>query len=281
MEDNSFDPWECGIARGKMMLDFLRKEAGSLSGKSVLDLGCGYGGISMVLKESALKVCSLDMDIARLFRLEGRLSKSGVRGVFAVCSDVSELPFAGNSFDLVILNGVLEWAGYGKQEDPFLLQRKALREAFRVLKKGGKLYLAIENRFYPFNILKDPHVRLPLVAVLPFKLSNMISRLLSGRPYRTPLYSYHGLKRMVEEAGFHGARFYSGLLSYQYPSVVMNLDTVRKDLLTGEDIARISYDYKRLGLGRFLAVKVIFLKLILLFNVAKMFTHNFIVLSEK
>ncbi|HQP91663.1 MAG TPA: class I SAM-dependent methyltransferase, partial [Candidatus Omnitrophota bacterium] len=191
------DPWVDGIERSRMMAVFLKENLGDLSAKTVLDLGCGFGGISMGLAESCGRLYAVDSDQKRVDFLSARVRDKGYRSVSVVHTDAEVLPFEDSFFDLVILNGVLEWSGCGKKIDPRLSQLKVLREVFRVLKKNGTLYLAVENRFFPFNIFRDPHCRLPFVAILPFKLSDLFSRMLSGRPYETPIYSYYGLKNLL------------------------------------------------------------------------------------
>ena len=47
------------------------------------------------------------------------------------------LPFADSSFDVVAMNGVLEWVATGQSGDPREIQERALKNAFRLLRPGG------------------------------------------------------------------------------------------------------------------------------------------------
>ena len=84
-----------------------------LSEKSaVLDFGCGLGGISLALAQRCGKVVSMDCSLKRLKFLHMRATQESIENIFPVCGgDTLKLPFANEYFDLVVLNGVLEWLG--------------------------------------------------------------------------------------------------------------------------------------------------------------------------
>ena len=87
----------------------------------------------------------------------------GVDNIFPVASPIKSLPFSDNFFDLVILNGVLEWVALdedtileqhwdGKRagktsyrKTPEEMQIEVLKELRRVLKPDGFLYIAIKQ----------------------------------------------------------------------------------------------------------------------------------------
>ena len=96
-------------------------------------------------------------------------------------------------------------------------QLQALKEVYRTLKKGGWLYLAIENRYYPYWIIGDPHVYTPLLAVLPRRAANLVHRQLKGHPYVTYIHSYRKLRSLIQEAGFGEIDFYVPLFHYRWP----------------------------------------------------------------
>jgi len=131
------------------------------------------------------------------------------------------LPFRDDTFDLVVVNGVLEWVGVaGAPKDPRGLQRSCLREVRRVLKEDGTLYLAIENRLYPGYVLKDAHVKAPLVGILPRRVANRIMNWFYQEPYRTYTYSLWGLERLVCESGFTLSSVFVPIYTYWYPCVI-------------------------------------------------------------
>lgn len=278
--EQALTPWIHGVDRGKKMIDFLNCKIGSLEQKKVLDVGCGSGGISIAFVERCKEVIALDSKVENINLLRQRIIERNLKTIHPLLGNALYLPFSEGTFDIVIINGVLEWVGYGEKEDPFLLQVKALDEALRVLKKGGVLYLAIENRWYPFNILRDPHIRIPLVTIMPRRIASWISSFLTGRPYETPIYSYWKLKDMLNNRAFSKVSFYTALTSYQYPVVIIDLEN-KRHRLSNKEIDTINSEYKKMELTKGLQIKLLFLKLIFLLGIPKIFVHNFIALAYK
>lgn len=278
--ERSLEFWIHGTERGRKMVSFLDNKIGSLEQKKVLDVGCGGGGISIAFAERCREVVTLDTKIENINLVKKRIGERGLKTIRLLESNALYLPFSKETFDIVIMNGVLEWVGYGTQENPLPLQTKALDEAFRVLKEKGVLYLAIENRWYPFNILRDPHAHIPLVAVLPQKIANRLSLLLTNKPYETPIYSYWKLNDLLKNRGFSKISMFAPLTNYQYPVVIVNLEK-KGYRLSKEQINMISYEYKKMKLTRRLKLKLLFLKLIFSLGVPKIFVHGFIALAYK
>ncbi|MDZ7294631.1 MAG: class I SAM-dependent methyltransferase [candidate division KSB1 bacterium] len=104
-----------------------------LGGKVVLDGGCGFGGkTAYCAQHGASYVLGLDNDMQHV-RYARRFSDAPAQQnlVFMVGS-LAALPFADRSFDVVLLNAVVEHIR--RQE-----LRRALYECKRVLKGGGML----------------------------------------------------------------------------------------------------------------------------------------------
>jgi len=136
-----------------------------------------------------------------------------------------ELPFQEESFDGVVVNGVFEWAGANDQGlDPSMLQRRFLREVHRVLKPNGILYLAIENRLSPSHIKSDPHVRKPLLCILPRGLAKWVSHMWYGKPYQAYIYTLWQMRTLLINAGITTTKVFSPIPSYQFPLEFVALD---------------------------------------------------------
>jgi arsenite methyltransferase len=105
-------------------------------GDAVLDIGCGAGVDSLVaahLVGAGGRVVGLDVTPAMIERARAHQVRLGLANVTFQVGDAEALPFPDNDFDAVISNGVFNLT---------LNKEKALKEAHRVLKPGGRLRLA-------------------------------------------------------------------------------------------------------------------------------------------
>jgi arsenite methyltransferase len=101
-------------------------------GEVVLDLGSG-GGIDVLLSATRVgptgKAYGLDMTNEMLALAEENMRKSGLTNVEFLKGEIENIPLPSNSVDVIISNCVINLSA---DKD------KVLREAFRVLKPGGK-----------------------------------------------------------------------------------------------------------------------------------------------
>jgi arsenite methyltransferase len=101
-------------------------------GETVLDLGSG-GGIDVLLSARRVgpsgKAYGLDMTDEMLALAEENRRKSGLTNVEFLRGEIEHIPLPDNSVDVIISNCVINLSGDKDQ---------VLREAFRVLKPGGR-----------------------------------------------------------------------------------------------------------------------------------------------
>lgn len=193
----------------------------------VLDLGAGWGSLSIPLAKAGAAVTAVDLAPLRARFAQLRAREDRLSNLFVlVGGDTPFLPFAECQFDAAILNGVLEWVTVSRDGAPRDIQVKYLREVRRVLKRDGLLYVGIENRLshqYLRGSLED-HVELRYVTLLPRWLADRWAEHQIGVPYRTHTHTLHGYRRLLQDAGFGRARFYYPHPNYRRPAKIIPLD---------------------------------------------------------
>lgn len=194
----------------------------------VLDFGCGWGETTLSLARSVGHVVSMDLTLERLLLLQARTRDKGLCHVaFAHGGDSLPLPFAGDTFDAVVLNGVLEWVPVTGEGDPRQCQLAILRELRRMLKPTGQLYIGIENRvglkYFMGKI--DEHSQMKYTSLLPRWLADRWSRINRGKAYRTYTYSRRGYVELLEEAGFEQIDFFCPYPDYREFDRIVPLTT--------------------------------------------------------
>ena len=194
---------------------------------TVLDVGCGWGSISIQLQDKVGQIHGMDLTHSRLRFFNNWLSAKNINNISIVCGgDTQFLPYKDNFFDLVLLNGILEWTPLSFEGDPEEVQLNYLREVRRILKDDGYLYLAIENRYgYKYFLGKpDDHSNLLFGSLLPRWMANYYSKLAADKPYRTYTYSFEKYRQLLNQAGFPLETTHSVLPNYRYPQYYVPAD---------------------------------------------------------
>lgn len=193
----------------------------------VLDAGAGMGTTTHALATRYQEVVAIEPVEERVRFMRHRFAQERLANVTILRTSIWKLPFPPASFDLIALNGVLEWVAEGQTGDPEALQLEALTNLRRLLRPGGALYVGIENRFCPeyFIGYLDPHCRLPFVTVLPRAMAHWYARRKGRRGYANYLYSSRGYRNLLRRAGFAQADVFLALPSYNHPRIFLPLDS--------------------------------------------------------
>jgi SAM-dependent methyltransferase len=132
---------------------FLRPIIEPLAPSTILDVGCGVGGMVNALVDRGYDAFGVDL----LDNVEAwqRLGRSRER--FCVVSpDHLVLPFADGSIDFIFSLGVIEHVGTtnghsDRRPDYHDVREQWLREVYRVLKPGGHMLIGGPNRHFPID----------------------------------------------------------------------------------------------------------------------------------
>jgi ubiquinone/menaquinone biosynthesis C-methylase UbiE len=191
-----------------------------------LDIGCGFGSLPLGLAEHFTCAIGAEMLPERLRYASLRAEQEPWPNARFVRSSGLQLPFAPHSFDLVTMNGVLEWAGLYSAGAPRRLQQRMLEEARRVATPDGFVAVAIENRFALESLLSlpDTHTSLHFVTAMPRVMADVVSRLRTSEPYRVYLYGRSGYRALLSDAGFRDVAILDLVSSYNDYDVVVRTD---------------------------------------------------------
>ncbi len=202
-------------SRKKYVCKFLAPTMGR-----ILDIGCGPGVFTEELLDKAGEVYGIDISEAMVETAKRRIEGQGIENrVHFSKGDIEALDLQDGFFDAVICIGVLEYL----RDDNL-----ALKELFRVLKKGGELVVSVPNITSPFTLIDIAFARIarkimrsycaPSTYNIRMKKSlffrdNIIDRYYTPWNFTRQL-RQHGFK--VMDCLFHTCRFASlGIISPQ------------------------------------------------------------------
>ena len=194
----------------------------------ILDAGCGLGGMTYPLAKIAKEVIGFDASYERAKFVSEKAKFEGLNNVKTLVGNFDNLPLKNNSFDLVILNGVLEWAGIPNEpKNPREVQKDMLKKCLSLLKPGGYIYIGIENRF-ALNYLTTgiDHSGVRFTSWMPRFLANIYTKIRLKKPYRSYTYGKRGYEKRFKESGFKKERFTLPASGYNFPKYIIPYDNI-------------------------------------------------------
>jgi SAM-dependent methyltransferase len=159
----------------------------------ILDLGSGFGSFVVACKRRGLRAVGVEPDRigqgAKVTSIE--IARRRLVASVFVSGVGEDLPFPDACFDFVVMNQVIEHVSD---------QSLVIREAARVVRQGGVIYVACPNylRFY------EPHYKILWAPLLPKFLGRMYLRLRGRSPamLNQLTYTTNGkLRRLLEAVG--------------------------------------------------------------------------------
>lgn len=142
-----YDAWYAtplGKASDRIERELLFSMVGVKQGERVLDAGCGTGIYSIELARMGSRVTAIDASSEMIGQARAKALKEGFNIDF-IKADALRLPFPEGHFDLVISVCMLCFL---KERDAALIEMK------RVLKPGGRIAIALLNRWSPWALLR-------------------------------------------------------------------------------------------------------------------------------
>jgi ubiquinone/menaquinone biosynthesis C-methylase UbiE len=195
------------IARGpgfRHLRDRIVEIARPLSGETVVDVGCGTGLLTLAIAHRVGRVWAVDSSPAMVDYLRTKASSAELHNVEMVLASADSLPLVDEVADVVISN-------YCLHELPHPAKERALGEAIRVLKPGGRL--VIGDMMFSLNPMqrRDREVVVDKLRQLAsrgipgvWRLVKNAARLIAGR-WEYPA-SADWWREALQRAGFEDVR---------------------------------------------------------------------------
>ena len=203
---------------------------GFQKGKTVLEIGTGCGAITGLFTQKGLKVDGVESSKRRATITAYRNKNYSDLRIFVGDFNIMEFP---QKYDYITLIGVLEYARMFLPEsrDPYA---DMLAKCKKLLKDGGKLFIAIENRLglKYFAGAHEDHTGRVFDGIEGYPTSRKIQT-----------FSKSELSGLLTKAGLHDAEWYYPYPDYKLPVVVYS-DEFLPD---GEKVAQeiTAYDSSR------------------------------------
>ncbi|MBN1376950.1 class I SAM-dependent methyltransferase [Candidatus Woesearchaeota archaeon] len=259
--------------RGKLFVKFIKNYFKKpLKELKVLDVGCKYGAFSFELAKNFKEVIGIDVNKEAL--KETKAKAENIKNLKIKEESILKTSFKSNSFDLITMEGVLEWVGITNPDLKAIeCQKKALKECKRILKKDGIVYVGIENRLCPYFWLQDPHGKLPLTVILPRFLSKPLYKMIKKSYYGQNILGYWGYKKLFNNI-FNNPDIMIPLPHYKYLYEVSSFDNneLRKKIKKVSKIKNLRKTYRWALNG---------LKISSYLKLTKLFSPNFAIITRK
>lgn len=183
-------------------------------GKTLLEIGSGCGGITGLFCRKCDRVVAIDLSSRR--SMINAYRNQDAENLEILVGNFEDIHID-EKFDFVTLIGVLEYSIYYiGGTSPFV---NMLKRAKQYLKPGGKLIIAIENKY---GIKYWAGAREDHTGNLADGLMNY-----SGVE-RVRTFSKEELSALLQEAGLTSAQFYYPLPDYKLPMVIYSQDRLPK-----------------------------------------------------
>jgi len=178
---------QAAVTRGRALLSRIRSNFPSAPAETLLDLGCGTGGLLVSAPDFYPRFVGADVALRWLLIGRQRLLQADL-DVPLICCNAEFLPFAPGTFSAVTGDAVLEHVSDVE---------RTRDETLRVLAPGGSFFFVTNNRY---SILPEPHLRIPAFGLLPRRMMEAVAMTLRKTPYKARLMSVRELGRIFRSS---------------------------------------------------------------------------------
>ena len=197
----------------------------SIEGAHVLEIGPGFGQFTDKIAKRATRLQALEVDPEQADFVREKLRQEGISNATVTTGgDDCTLPYGDDSFDFVIVNLVFEWCATRLDEPHETGQLRLLREIARVLRPGGRVYVATKNRFAVRYLIGKPDEHfhnMRFGSALPRTLAARLHR----RRARGHLYSWRGLRLLLAECGLQVEQSWWAAPEMRFPEAMVRVDS--------------------------------------------------------
>ncbi|OOC63690.1 class I SAM-dependent methyltransferase [Paenibacillus ihbetae] len=198
-----------------------------------LEVGSGCGALTGLLCENVSRVTGIELSKRRAEIVLKRCEK--FNNLEMIVGNLLDIPLPAESFDLITLVGVLEYAGkFSEGNFPY---ESLLSYLFQLMQRNGKLVIAIENKFglkYWAGARED-HTSRFFDSLENYNFNGSI---------RT--FSKFELEDLLRKTGFNKISFYYPFPDYKLPTHIFSEDFLPTDGFFGDNSP--NYDMDRVQL---------------------------------
>ena len=135
-------------------IDLLRE----IQNKTILDIGAGSGGKSTFYAlNGAKKVIGIDTEKGFIKQAKAFAMSKNTKNIEFYVTNAENMPFMESSIDICVMNDVFEHL-----QNP----EKVLKEAYRVLKGRGKIFINSPPYYHPYGAHLSDLIGIPYVHIL-------------------------------------------------------------------------------------------------------------------
>lgn len=175
---------------------------------NLLEIGSGCGALTAMLCEKVKHLTAVELSKKRASITEARTNT--LKNLEIIVGNFNDISFE-QKFDYITLIGVLEYApSFTKSENPFL---DFLKKIKKLLKKDGKIFIAIENQFgiKYWSGANEDHLAKPFTGLEGY---------LNVEHVRT--FGKNELEEIIIKTGFKDIKFYYPYPDYKFPEIIFS-----------------------------------------------------------